>query len=65
MNPKELQFTDRGHQNVRDFGHYQVVMMDDGKTALKSPGTGAIMPRNMPAGGEEIMRQNKMNQADE
>ena len=60
MNPSELQFTDTGAQNVKDFGHYNVVMMPDGKSALKSPGTGAVMPRMMPMGGEELMRKNKM-----
>jgi len=63
VNPSELQFKDTGAQNVRDFGHYNVVMMPDGKTALKSPGTGAVMPRNIEIGGEEILRQRKMNQA--
>jgi hypothetical protein len=60
MIPDELQFTDKGAQNVKNFGHYNVVTLEDGKTALQSPTTGNIMPRNTPMGGEEIMRRNKM-----
>jgi len=60
MIPDEIQFTDKGAQNVKNFGHYNVVTLDDGKTALQSPTTGNIMPRNTPMGGEEIMRRNKM-----
>jgi hypothetical protein len=60
VNPSELQFGDKGAQNVKNFGHYNVVTLEDGKTALQSPTTGNIMPRNTPMGGEEIMRRNKM-----
>ena len=64
MKPTKLQFNDKGAQNVKNFGHYNVVMLPDGKTALKSPTTGNIMPRNTPMGGEGIMRRNKIKNND-
>lgn len=57
MNPKELQFTDQGAQNVKDFGHYNVEVLPDGKTALRQPNSPELLPRDIPMGGEEIMRR--------
>lgn len=60
MNPSEMQFTDQGAQNVKDFGSFNVEMMPDGKTALRQKNSPEILPRDIPMGGEEIMRRNKM-----
>lgn len=60
MNPSELQFTDQGAQNVKDFGHFSAVLLPDGKSALKHHNSPEILPRDIPMGGEEIMRRSKM-----
>jgi len=61
VNPSgDLQFNDKGAQNVRNFGSYNVVKLPGGKTGLQSPHSGQILPQDHPMGGEEIMRMRKL-----